>query len=88
MPFAAIFSFRILVGNLGELSSKGLYRGYIGILEKKMEATMLGLGFNFFGASDASRDRLEIPLQKEEANRSHVESALGPSQIRSTWLDF
>ena len=47
MPFAAIFSFRILGGNLGELMSKGFYRGYIGILEKKMEATMLGLGFNF-----------------------------------------
>ena len=37
-------------------SLKGVYWGYIGILEKKMETTIWGLGFRVYGLNSLKGD--------------------------------
>ena len=50
MAFRAIFGcFGLLLYLLLGLRVLGLYWGYIGIMEKKMETTVMGLGFGVLG---------------------------------------
>ena len=41
---------------------KGLYRGYIGIMEKKMDSTIQGLGFRYSGFPKIRGTFLGVPV--------------------------
>ena len=55
---------------------KGVYRGYIGIMEKKMETTLSGLGFRVLGFP-----KLGVPTIMENQMEKKMENEMEPGFI-------